>query len=111
MFALCFMSVSCSGYQPFQPWNTREVVTEIGYLGSSYIDYTQTLKVTEEGRELNPQLGEHPSKYEIAQYFITTRILHWAVADFLEPDDRMFWLTFWFGASTTTIFWNWRQGF
>lgn len=102
---------SCSSYQSFQSWNWREKSLEAAYLATSWIDYTQTRKVTDEGRELNPHLGEHPTKEEIARYFVITRILHFGVACYLEHDDRETWLSFWLGASSSTIYFNWRQGF
>lgn len=104
---------SCSGYHSFQPWTDKEKVLEGLYLLSSYIDYQQTNKITrtENARELNPSLGEKPSTQQITEYFVLTRIAHYAVADFLDHDDRLIWLSVTLGASGATIYWNYRMGF
>jgi hypothetical protein len=110
---LLFAISSCSGYQPFQPWTMKEKVVEGLYLATSWIDYQQTRNIahTEGARELSQQLGEKPSDKEIAEYFIATRIIHFGVSYYLDHEDRNTFQMFWLGASSATIYWNWRMGF
>jgi len=111
MILMIVILSSCSGYQSFTDWTQREKLIEVGYLVTSYIDHQQTKHVSERGRELNPQLGEHPSNAEITRYFLVTRLLHFVIADYLDHNDRLTWLGLTLGASGTTIYWNYRQGF
>jgi len=112
LFLILLSVSSCSGYRTFQPWTTQEIAVEGAYLVSSYIDNTQTKNIdNEDGRELNPQLGEHPSDQEVDEYFISTRLLHFSFAYFLDHEERMQFQMFTLGMSVATIYWNFRMGF
>lgn len=75
-------------------WTPADTAWQVAFLAVSEIDRRQTLKIAdhpEKWRELNPILGEHPSRKEVNRYFLGTALIHTGISIYLSPDKRRVW--------------------
>jgi hypothetical protein len=79
--------------QAADKWTTQDKILETTWLAIHIIDYGTTLDTTNYGnryREINPILGEHPSRDKIHIYMIGTAILHPIVTHYLPRKVKIF---------------------
>ena len=72
-------------------WTNAEVTKQAAIMGLLTIDALQTLDIKNSSAtasERNPLIGQHPSDRRIVGYFLTTAILHTALADQLSSKHR-----------------------
>jgi hypothetical protein len=84
------LSLATSGAQA-DSWTDAEVNKQAAIMGLLTIDALQTLDIKRNPTsaiESNPLLGARPSDRRIVGYFLTTAILHTALADQLSSKHR-----------------------
>jgi hypothetical protein len=87
-------------------WTKTDTYREITFVAITIADWNQTLHVAdhpEKWKELNPILGEHPSRGEVSIYMGTSIILHAAIAYILPQPYRTWWQYAWIGIETAAV--------
>ena len=76
-------------------------------------DNTASVKSTNyyTASEVNPILGEHPSRGSVNLYFASVIVGHTAVARLLPKPYRTFWQAIWIGGEITAVGHNHTAGF
>lgn len=76
-------------------WDITDKALLAGCAALWYIDYQQTLEIAaDENRyELNPFLGEDPSKDRVNLHFAGSFVINYLIADRLSPRNRKKYLT------------------
>jgi len=76
-------------------WDTTDKALLVGCAALWYIDYQQTLQIAEDEDmyELNPFLGEDPSRERVNLHFAGSFALNYYIADKLNPKYRKTYLT------------------
>src|SRR6266853_3835043 len=72
-------------------WSNDDVQRQLGYSLLHGIDWAQTRTIAKNPNQLhetNPILGEHPSVGKVNNYFLSTLLGHWFLANALPPDAR-----------------------
>ena len=94
-------------------WSNWDIARESIYLVLQDVDRRQTITASKEPwrfTEINPILGEHPSKKRINTYFITTALLHVGVTHLLPKEWRPAFQYFWIGVEVGAIANNHKIG-
>ncbi len=89
------LSLSTPAHGDDESWDTADKALLVGCAALWYIDYQQTLQIVEdEDRyELNPFLGENPSKDRVNLHFAGSFALNYYIADKLNSKHRKTYLT------------------
>lgn len=109
-------------------WTKTDTAWQLTYTALHVADWGQTLHIRECDREStvfngqtyykggcdhsegNPILGEYPSRGEVNTYFMTTLILHTAIAYYLPPKYRRVWQIAWIGVEANMVSHNINAG-
>jgi len=94
-------------------WTPADTAREATYLVLHVIDWGQTLDIVgQEDRyhEINPILGEHPSRGRVNLYMATTPIVHGALAYALPRAWREGWQYVTIGIEGNLVYHNYRIG-
>ena len=67
-------------------YDKEAIIMQAAVISLLLVDMSQTLYISShnEYRELNPVLGEHPSKDKVYAYFLGTIVVHTAVSYLIE---------------------------
>jgi len=109
LLILLFPSVAFSADE----WTRSEMAWEAAWQFSHGIDWLQTRYIAEhpdDYSEINPILGDHPSKHEVNVYFAAGAILHPIVSHYLPRKYRRIWQKVTFSASAACVGWNFSIG-
>jgi hypothetical protein len=82
-------------------WDTQDTYYQGAVIGALLTDMAQTLYIADNPDryyEMNPLLGEHPSKEKVVGYFVGAIILHTALSLALNERERR-----WFQGCTLFI--------
>ncbi len=76
-------------------WDTTDKALLVGCAALWYMDYQQTLQIVEDENryELNPFLGENPSKDRVNMHFAGSFALNYFIADKLNSKNRKKYLS------------------
>lgn len=88
---VCLLLCGCAT----DPWTRNQKIMYGASLGLKAIDYGQTLDIAskpEEYDEINPMIGEHPSRGRVTSYFIGSTIVHTLISHVLPTKYRTTWL-------------------
>lgn len=80
-----------------ESWNTEEAVLEVVWQGLHLLDWGTTLDIVsrpDEYHEINPILGDHPSRGKVNLYMGLGAVLHPLVTHVLPRDAEVFGLSF-----------------
>lgn len=94
-------------------WSTADKVMGGVWGGIHAIDCAQTLKIArnpDEYKELNPLLGEHPSKGKVIAFCVLTPIMHVLVADNLSSKGRKIYQGLFIVLKADAVIYNFRIG-
>ena len=72
---------------PCLAWDKEDTALQVTVVSLLLADMSQTLYIVDHAdkyRELNPVLGEHPSKEKVYAYFLGVAIVHTAVSYLIE---------------------------
>jgi hypothetical protein len=72
---------------PCFAWDKEDTAMQVAVVSLLLADMSQTLYISEHGseyRELNPILGEHPSKNKVYTYFIAGAVIHTTISYLIE---------------------------
>jgi len=90
---------------PCFAWDKEDTVMQVAVVSLLLADMSQTLYISDHGdeyRELNPILGEHPSKNEVYTYFALGIIAHTAISYLIEKipfiENPKKWRRIWQGS-------------
>lgn len=90
---LCFTSAVNAGWQD---WTSEQRQWYVASNAMILADWSTTRDLTrryDEGyRELNPILGSHPSIGRVNVHFVSALIGHYFLTDWLDGDNRTFYL-------------------
>ena len=81
--------------EPFAGWTDNEKIlygTAALALLADYKSTSSVLYPNQGYREMNPFLGEQPSKDKLTAWFIAWTVGHYFIADSLGHEDRVRWL-------------------
>ena len=108
---LMLLIVGCASV-PFEDWDSADTTRQVAYTVTHVIDYFQTKAIArnDDFIEMNPVLGEYPSKTAVDIYMLCTLVGHVAVSGLLEDEWRERWQVFTIGMETATIINNHRIG-
>jgi hypothetical protein len=90
-------------------WTTEDYVLQASVVTLQAVDWMQTrYALSHESsfgenmqvRENNPLLGRHPSRGQLAVYFLGCMAGHTVIAMFLPKPYRSIWQSFWVGVET-----------
>jgi len=99
-----------------EEWNIEDKMLLGGLIVTKFIDYKQTSYIfdhPEEWKELNPLIKSGVDKYGnnfVPFYFLTTTLVEVFIADKLKSEYRGRFVSFLFGASFSTIYFNYQAG-
>jgi hypothetical protein len=116
-------------YKP-DPWTTQDTVLQAAFTALTVVDWGQTrsgaaeMKTDQWGntigyryRELNPVLGEHPTKGSIDAYFPAMILAHAGIAYLLPANRdengiswRTIWQSVWIGVEAGYVHRNYQMG-
>lgn len=94
-------------------WSDDDTKWQAAYLALHVADWGQTRDIAARpGRytEMNPMLGDHPSRKRVDSHFVVTAIMHTAVSYVLPPDWRRLWQHISVGVGVGTVVQNARIG-
>ena len=94
-------------------WDTQDTYYQGIVIGTLLTDMAQTLYIADNPDrfyEMNPLLGEHPSKEKVVGYFMGGIIAHTAIAMALPPKLRRIWQCVWIGVESLAIYHNYSVG-
>lgn len=93
-------------------WDSTDTVLQAIVLVSFEIDRRQTLRIKDYAwlHETNPILGRNPSDVGVNNYFITTALVHTAIAYLLPEDARTIFQMFTLGVEAGAIGNNYSLG-
>ena len=92
MLMLCSLTARA---EPFAGWTDKEKILYGTASLAMIVDYksTSSLLYPSRGyREINPFLGEQPSKDKLTAWFIAWTVGHYFIADSLGHEDQVRWL-------------------
>jgi len=93
-YLIIFIGLVCVGCAT-DPWTKEQKVLYGTSLGLKAIDYGQTLDIAskpEKYYEINPIVGEHPSRGRVTSYFIGSTLMHTFISHVLPSKYRTAWL-------------------
>ncbi len=114
LLAIFIISFSIPAFS--KEWNTEDKLLLMGLVASKFIDYKQTSYIfdhPEEWRELNPLMESGVDKHGkgfVPFYFLTTTLIEILIADKLKSEHRGRFISFLFGASFSTVYFNYQAG-
>ncbi len=90
IFILLFLLIcsTVNAYTFMENWSKEDTAYQLVFLAVSFIDYKQTVYITKHQDnyyEVNPLLGNYPSRSDVDKYFITASIVHTLIS-FTLPD-------------------------
>ena len=71
------------------PWTPTNTTLESAYIGTTLVDWGQTLNIGGDTRETNRVLGQHPKRSTINNYFASLLVLHPIVSYLLPKSGRL----------------------
>lgn len=93
LMALVLMLIA--GCAHFDPWTKEQIVIQGVVTGLNVIDWGQTLDIAgkpDKYCEINPIIGEHPSKGRVNCYFATSIIVKILITYVIPSKYRKYWL-------------------
>lgn len=94
-----------------KPWKWYDVVGETVVVGVLAGDYVQTVKITENGTEGNPVIGQHGERVHPNIYFPVILLIHATVAWFLPQPARGSWQFLTAAIASVSVWNNTMEGF
>jgi hypothetical protein len=94
-------------------WDTKDTYYQGVVIGTLLTDMAQTLYIADNPDryyEMNPLIGEHPSKEKVIGYFMGGIIAHTAIAIALPPKLRRIWQCVFIVAEAGVISYNFSIG-
>lgn len=94
-------------------WTDGDIAREVVFQAMHVIDYHQTMNVVnhpDKYRELNPVIGEHPSRDRLNAFMFTGAVLHIGVTHFLPAKWRPYWQYLTIGIKAGCIVQNLNTG-
>jgi len=103
---IALMFFGCSGMhlKANDPWTNEQKILQGTSLALRVADWGTTLDIADKPdkyREVNPILGDHPSKGRVNTFFASSIILNYLIADNLPGKYRNKWL--WFNVAVSAI--------
>lgn len=110
-----FILLCCSGPSGADNWSTADTWRESTWQVVNVIDWGQTLDIencqpSHRCREVNPLLGDNPSRMDINRYFAVGALLHYGISKWLPTKTRKNWQYITIGFGLSTIYSNYRVG-
>jgi len=90
LFIILFVLIICSCAH----WSKEQKIMEAMTAATYIIDCGQTLDIAKNPscyKEMNPIIGEHPSKGRVKSYFAGLIVTHLLISSLLEPKQRDLW--------------------
>ena len=81
-------------HRPFENWSQADTARELTWTALHAVDWGQTLDISDHPErfyEINPCLGEHPSRGKVNRYFALGTIAHPLISGALSPKYRVWW--------------------
>jgi len=97
----------------FDPWNTQDVALEVTWQLVHLIDWGQTRNIAahpEKYREINPILGDHPSRQKVNLYMATGTLVHLGITHVLPKRCRPYFQGVTIGLSGACVLHNFNIG-
>lgn len=94
-------------------WTKEDTYYQGAVIGALLTDMAQTLYIADNPDryyEMNPLIGEHPSKEKVVSYFMGGIIAHTAIAMALPPKLRRIWQCVFIVAEAGVIYRNFSIG-
>lgn len=113
LLCILFLLAFPSGTSGADPWSKQDLTLEGIYLIFKTLDLGQTLDIAgqpDRYHEVNPIIGEHPSKNRVYAYFITTSLLHIGITHFLPKAYRPWFQGVTIGLSAGCVIHNYSIG-
>lgn len=92
--------LTVSGCASSGHWSRADTYREMAFVGVMALDWSTTLTIADHPgnwREINPILGEHPSRGKVNTYFASAIAGHAIIAYLLPPKYRVWWQYGWIG--------------
>ena len=88
---------SCAALQNYKPdtWTQDQVILQTAAHALTVIDWGMTLDIASQPDkywEINPVLGEHPSRSDVNRYFIASILSKTLITHLLPTKWRKYWL-------------------
>ena len=109
---ILILFVGCAAV-PFEGWSTADTAREVTFQGLNAVDWYQTSRIADDPcyTELNPILGENPSRQSVDLFMLGVAVGHVVVSGLLEPEYwRPAWQYLGIGSKGATVVWNYREG-
>jgi hypothetical protein len=101
------------GAQAADPWDKQDIALEVLWQCLHAVDWGQTLDIAsrpERYREINPLIGEHPSRARVNAYMGLSTLTHIGITHLLPKSYRPYWQMITIGISGTLIIHNFNIG-
>ena len=104
---LLLLSLSnCALLQHPDKWSKEDKTREVTWLTLHTIDCGTTLDIADQQNkyyEINPLLGEHPSRSKVYKYMLVTAILHPIIVNYLPSKQRKWYQILSIGVSGACV--------
>ena len=90
----CLLFTGCATLKT-DPWTKEQIILQGVASGLNIIDWGQTLDIADKPEyyyEINPALGEHPSRAKVNRYFVCSIGLKILITHVLPTEYRNYWL-------------------
>lgn len=91
------------------PWSKGDIWREVAWQVLHVVDWGQTLNIADRPdkyHEINPIIGEHPSRERVNIVMGTTTVLHVAITHYLPKEWRPYWQYLSIGVSGALVIHN-----
>jgi len=95
------------------PWDGQDIGLEVTYQILHLIDWGQTLDIAaqpEHYREINPLMGDHPSRSRVNAYMGASALAHLGITHFLPKSWRPYWQGLTIGMTGALVIHNFNIG-
>jgi hypothetical protein len=91
LVALMILMIGCAGNSYYKKWSALDLSLEAGFAITQTIDDVQTHSITKQCAETDPIIGVCGKGVGVDVFFVSSVVLHVAVAAVLPPKWRTVW--------------------